>query len=196
MKTEKKTKEKANEILRQTLHILLGVVYITIFYFLPKEQSSPLIALFLILGTIISLTHTHMKLFPFLKKILLLVERENEKHLPGKAAIDFTAGILLSIILFYPFSKTVSIAALIVLTFGDGFSTALGKKFGKIKTLGKRTLEGTLAGIIASAIALLPFLPIQTAIIASITGMLAEYLPLNDNYTIPIAAGIAILAFL
>ena len=82
--------------------------------------------------------------------------------------------------------------AAIVLGIGDGASTLAGKAFGKTKIVGEKTLEGTIAGIGASALALLALFSPQAAIAGAVVGMLAEYFPINDNYTIPIAAAAAL----
>jgi len=117
-------------------------------------------------------------------------------NIPGKGALIFTFGLLLTNIVFYPFGKTVLIGAILTVTFGDGLSTLVGKLFGKRQIMKNRTLEGTLAGMIAAAIALSFIVPIHIAIITAIVGLLAEYIPLNDNYTIPIAAGFCLALLL
>jgi len=83
-----------------------------------------------------------------------------------------------------------------VAVFGDAASTVFGLKFGKHKIAGKKTLEGTLGGIAASAFFLLFIFQWPVALAAATIGMIAELLPFDDNFTIPIAVGImlAILA--
>lgn len=183
------------EIKRQIVHILLGILYIILFLFLDQELA--LVGLLLIfgLGSLISYIHAHVKPLPFLKDVLDRVERDKEKHIPGRAALSFTLGIILAAILFSQVDKLVIIGAIITVTFGDGFSTLIGKWFGKMKTLGDKTLEGTLAGIGAATLVLLLFFPIQVALAVAIFAMLAEYLPINDSYTIPIVTGV-VLVFL
>ena len=184
------------EIKRQLVHLLLGIVYIILFLFL--DQSTALVGLLLIfgLGSLISYTHAHVKPLPFLKDILEKVERNKEKHIPGRAALTFTLGIILASILFSQLDKLVIVGAIIAVTFGDGFSTLIGKWFGKMKTLGNRTMEGTLAGIGAATLVLLLFFPIEIALAVAIFAMLAEYLPINDSYTIPIVSGVVLALIL
>jgi dolichol kinase len=82
------------------------------------------------------------------------------------------------------------LGGLCALIYGDSVSTIFGIKFGKHKLIGKRTWEGTIAGMLAA----LPFLailfPIQIALATAIIAMLAELLPINDNFSIPIATAI------
>jgi len=183
------------ELKRQFIHILLGVFYIILLYFLPKEHSFAALLAIFGLGSFISYTHAHIKCLPFLEDIISRVQRNREKHIPGRAALSFTLGVILASIVFYPMQKLVLIGAIVALTFGDGFSALIGKWVGKRKTFGNKTMEGTIGGIVAATIALTFFFPFEIALAAAIFAMLAEYIPINDNYVIPIVSGL-VLAFL
>ncbi|HZX20295.1 MAG TPA: hypothetical protein VFF13_04750 [archaeon] len=179
------------ELKRQIIHILLGIFYITLFIFLEQYTAILAIAIIFGIGSFFSYTHTRNGI-PFLQKILDEVQREKEINIPGKAAMHFTLGILLSAIIFSQTDKIITIGAITALTFGDGFSTLIGKLVGKFKTFGGKTLEGTIGGVIAAWIALMIFFQLETALAAAIFAMIAEYLPGNDNYTIPLAAGLVL----
>lgn len=183
------------ELKRQLIHILLGILYIILFVFL--DQTTALFALIIIfgLGSFFSFTHAHIRPLPFLQDMLAKVQREREKRIPGRGALSFTLGIILASILFSQLDKLVTIGAIIAVTFGDGFSTIIGKGFGKFKSIGNKTWEGTIGGVIAAWIVLMAFFSLETALAAAIFAMLAEYIPINDSYTIPIVTGI-ILAIL
>ncbi|MCR4336046.1 MAG: hypothetical protein NUV57_05955 [archaeon] len=183
------------ELKRQIIHILVGALYALIAYFLPKEQF--FILLLAIFGTGSFLSYIQMKTnyFFFLQNLISTVERTREKHIPGRAALSFTLGILISSIVFYQFEKIILIGAIITLTFGDGFSAIIGNWIGKHKIFGNKTFEGTIGGIIAATIVLTFFFPIEIALPAAIFAMLAEYIPINDNYVIPIVSGL-VLGFL
>ena len=184
MKTEKK---------RQLIHILLGGIYVIIAFFLPKELSFISFLVIFATGSFISYTHAHLTPVPFVKDIIEKVERKKETHIPGRAALSFTLGVILSTILFYSFDKLILVGAILALTFGDGFSTIIGKTFGKRKTTDGKTIEGTIGGIIAATIALSLFFNFEIALATAIFAMLAEYIPINDNYTIPIVTGIVLI---
>ncbi len=177
------------EFKRQLIHILLGVLYLSVIYFFEKEAAITILLLFFAVGSFISYSHKHLKPIVFLKEIIEIVERDKEAHIPGKAALSFTLGVLLATIVFYSFDKLIILGAVIALTFGDGFSTIIGKEVGKLKTPGNKTIEGTIGGIIAGTIALGLFFHIEIAFAAAIFAMLAEYIPINDNYTIPLVTG-------
>jgi len=186
MKTEKK---------RQLIHLMLGVFYTAIVFFIPKEQSLIVLLGIFGLGSLASYTHAHVTPLPFLKDILEKVQRKKETHIPGRAALSFTLGIILSAILFYNMNNLVLIGAIIAVTFGDGFSTIIGKWKGKRKTTNNKTLEGTIGGIVAATIVLSLFFKPEIAVATAIFAMLAEYIPINDNYAIPLVSGL-VLVFL
>lgn len=90
---------------------------------------------------------------------------------------------------------------LIVLGLGDPAAAIVGKRFGKIKLLGGRTLEGTLAFVGVGALASFAFLSLVhpslatgtallAAVLGGVAGAVAELVSgrLDDNLTIPLAA--------
>ena len=144
------------EFTRQAMHIIGGIFFAALFLILEVDAAIAMIAIIFSLGVLVSDAHKRWNGFPFLRSILSGAERENENEVPGKAAIEFTLGMLITAIIFYNFGSTVLAGAALVLGIGDGVSTLAGKAFGKTKILGSRTLEGTAAGAIAAALALLP----------------------------------------
>ncbi len=183
------------EFFRQAMHIMLGSACIALFYFLPKESAIISLFLILFLGGLVSYAHMHIKALPFIKEIISFAQRKEESQAAGIAALNFALAGLLTAIIFYPLEVKITLGALAVLTFGDGFSTIIGKAFGKTKLAAGRSLEGTVAGIAAACVALSFFFPLQIAVPVAVVGMVAEFLPINDNYSVPMAAGI-ILAIL
>lgn len=183
------------ELLRQGIHIVGGAFFAALFIFMPKESALISIAGIFFIGAMIALWHRIYGPLPIVQEILQKVEREDEKGIPGKAGLVFAIAALLTAIIFFGFDGKIIAGGILVLSFGDGFSTLAGKKFGKVKIAGEKTIEGTAAGILAAWIALAPLFPLQTALAGAVAGMLAEHLPVNDNFSIPIAAAAA-LAFL
>jgi len=100
----------------------------------------------------------------------------------------------LVIVLFQ--DKIIVLGALSALIYGDSASTIFGIRFGRHKLIGKRTLEGTIAGMLAMLPFLLAIVSIPIAIATAVIAMLAELLPVNDNFTIPIAAAIVLSVLL
>ena len=181
------------EIVRQLIHVVLGACFIALLYFLPFDLAATFIGVVALLGLAFSLAIANRMVQPKrVLKLLHLVERPGELRKTGEPALWFVLGTSLTVLLFPV--KEVAIGALIVLTIGDSVSTIVGRNRGKIVLKGWRTLEGSAAGIIAATVFLAPFFPLQTAFIGAFIGMLAEYLPINDNVTIPLAAAVALSA--
>jgi phytol kinase len=105
--------------------------------------------------------------------------------------VFLAAGIILSLIMF---SGNVAYAAIVIVAVGDPTARFIGKVFGRTR-LGRKSLEGFMAGWIVSLLAASVFVSPLLAMIGATTGMLLELSGiLDDNLTIPIGAGSLILA--
>jgi len=180
------------ELRRQFMHFLFGSAIIALVTFLEVQKSLFVLITLFITGLVFSFAIKKGAKIPVISAIVKKVERNYEKHLPGKGALLFFLGAIITIILFQ--EKTIVLGALCTVVYGDSASTVFGKKFGKHIIAGKRTWEGTIAGFLAALFFLSFLFPLQIAIITALIGMLAELLPFDDNFTIPIAAGIALKA--
>lgn len=102
------------------------------------------------------------------------------------------------------FPPTVAMVALVVLGVGDPAAAFVGRRWGRVKLLHGRSLEGTLAffgaGLVASMVALSLWHPelarplaLGMAIAAAAAGAVAELLAhrIDDNFAIPLAAAAA-----
>ena len=156
-----------------------------------------ILLLSILLGYGVSRLHIRGAQLPVLTRLINMAEREKDKAFPGRGALRFLTGALLSLIVFRNNPDIVA-AAIIVLALGDAASTLVGISFGRHRIFynKKKSFEGSIAGVAAAflgVVALTPFSPL-TAMAASLTGMLVESLPLgiDDNLTVPPAAGLAI----
>jgi len=178
------------ELTRQAIHLLLGLIIISLLLFYGRATALIASTILLVAGTLTGfITLKGIKL-PVIYSFLKKAERAEEKKLPGKGPLTFLIGILLALSLFP--SKT-ALGALIVLVFGDSVSTLIGKQLGKTKLPNNKTLEGTLAGLIVSFLALQFWFPLNVSLAVALIGMLAEFLPVNDNISIPVVSGIALM---
>ncbi len=126
------------------------------------------------------------------------VAHEHERHRINSSTWYTTALLILSLTM-PPLAVT---AALLVLGVGDPMAGLIGRRWGRTKLVGGRSLEGSLAfvaaGGIAAAVALLLIYPTlglgpvaALAGTAALAGALAELLvrKVDDNFSIPVAAG-------
>ena len=184
----------AIEIRRKLIHIFLGAAIITGIY----THTITVFHLFLLLafGVFLSFIMVRWNI-PLVSKMLDLCERKHSH--PGKGAITFVIGCILALKLF---PMDIALAAIVVLSIGDGISTIVGIAIGRTKTILSevKLLEGTIIGIVLASIGAWLFVPLWQAIIASTVamGLEATELKLNnkilsDNILVPLTAGTAIL---
>ena len=118
-----------------------------------------------------------------------------EEGLTG--ALPFTGGVLLAFLLF---PRSVALASMVPLVFGDRAGLLVGKSIGSVQ-IGKKTLEGCMGCFTTTLVAYLVMdwvwpdvfhYPFAVILGASLIGTLAEALPrpFDDNLTIPIAVGV------
>ncbi len=183
------------EFRRQFFHYFFGCIIILLIGILGSQNFLIANMLILFAGYFISLKIKQKKSIPIINKqiniLLNYAGRKTEKQIPGKGALTFFGGTLLAGILFYN-NILILIGAVIPLVFGDSFSTVFGKLIGKTK-IHNKTLEGSITGILVSFVYLLILFPISTALTAAVLGMSAEYLPIEDNYTIPVITGLTLM---
>ncbi len=181
------------EIKRQLVHLFFGLAFIALLVFSGLENTKLVLGTGLVLGglTAFILSKGH-RLFPF-SQIVEIVGRDTEEF-PGKGALSFFAGMLLTMVLFN--SEQIVLGAMLVTVVGDAFSTLIGKKFGKKKIIENKSLEGSAAFFFSAEFALLlaGFSP-ATSLVVALSGTIVELIPFEDNLTIPVACG-AVLTFL
>jgi dolichol kinase len=197
-------KELRDEITRQIMHIILGLLIICIILLFPRDISLIILFIFFcfsILLSILIVVYRPITHFPFIGFFLQHISRDvDRKKFPAKGLIFFLAG---SIIVLKLFSLDIALASISVLTFGDSVSTLtglFGKARYKLKLFSRfKTFYGTILGIIASFFISLIFIDITYALIASVFGMLAEAVSIklgeeeaDDNFIIPLVAGTAV----
>ncbi|MBN1941358.1 MAG: hypothetical protein JW772_04215 [Candidatus Diapherotrites archaeon] len=181
------------EIRRQSIHLIFGSIFLILILLLGVSTAFEIILACFLLGIIISLLLVKGVHIPLIYSIVREVEREHEKEWPGKGAILFFLAAIIVILVFQ--ELFIVVGALSVLVYGDSIATIIGLKFGKHRLIGKRSIEGTIAGIVASLPFLIAIFPVHVALSAAVIGMLAELLPVNDNFTIPIAAALFLKLF-
>ncbi len=184
------------ELKRKIIHIILGLALTTLLY--NDLLSTTALILGLICGILLILItkYAHIPLF---SHALDQFERtEYRKDFPGKGTFFFVLGSSLTITIF---PKEIALASILILTFGDSMSAVFGLIIGKTRNpwreKSKKTLEGTLAGIVCATITATIFIPLLHAAFASTLVMTLESLDLqkksiflDDNLLIPILSAV------
>ncbi len=182
------------ELHRQLLHALLGSFFIAVLLLFGEWNVFYAATALLVLSGIASSSLSDGNKIPVVSKLVSIAERFGEKKRSGVALSLYCAGVMIVSGLsdLFP-DKPVLLAALIVLAYGDSVATLAGKAIGKTKILGNRTLEGTVTGIVVSFVLLVLALnPLMwwKALPIAIVGMLAEYLPIDDNISVPLVSAL------
>jgi len=181
------------ESLRQIIHIASFLVALVSKYLLGIHIVVSLISAVTMLYIMSEFARIQGAKFPIVSAITWKAARKPELYEFATAPIFFALGIMLSLVLF---PDPANYAAVVILTFGDGFATIFGKKLGRTVipfNKGKR-LEGSLFGFVFAFLGVLIFVTPVKALIGAALGMLIEVLPLpiNDNLTIPLITGLAL----
>lgn len=132
---------------------------------------------------------------PIMSWVIRQAATEAELYEFASAPIFFALGILLTLILF---PSPISHASIAAFTIGDSTATLVGSTLGRhnLPINRGKTLEGSLAAIIATFIAALAYTRPETAAATAVIAVAIEAspLPLNDNLTVPILTAALLMA--
>lgn len=183
------------EYKRQFMHMLIGSNFIGLVLWLGVETTLLIAFAMFLLGVFVHLAVKAGFHVPVLYDVVLHIERDHEKHIPAVASTLFVLSVC--ILLFFFKRPEIVLGALAALAYGDSAATIIGKHFGRTKLISNRTLEGTFGGIVVSAIAIYLIIKnLEVSLIAATLGMLAEYLPIDDNFSVPLATAVALTLLL
>ncbi len=104
--------------------------------------------------------------------------------------------IVSALLATYLFDPDVAAAALVFLIVGDTLAAMVGLAWGKTRVFGK-SLEGFVAGFVSSFAAaglLVPALPLPAVALGAFVAAVVEVLPIpvDDNFRIPLVAGLVL----
>ncbi len=181
------------ELFRKTIHLsansLIPLAYL--FLNIPKIWMTILIGIASVVFVMIDIRRTRngwlSKIFAKLFNSMLR-SHELEGKLTGASYVLIGSFISIAI-----FPKEIAVLALLFTAIGDTAAALYGRKFGKLRIWNK-TLEGSIAGLIACTIIALffPQIPNIIKFSGAFAAMFIELLPINidDNLRIPLFSGI------
>ncbi|UCE27946.1 MAG: hypothetical protein JSW52_04110 [Candidatus Coatesbacteria bacterium] len=178
-------------IARKIWH-LLGIIIPVVYWpgWLARETILWIVGVALILLVIVEILRftlrTVQRAFTFVFGLLLRDEEIKGPH----GSLYFLSGVFVCVLLF---PKELACTALVYLAVGDTAAEVIGRKFGRVKLLGPKTLEGTASCFVLSAAVGLFLLPWPLALVGAAAGTLFELFGTGniDNATIPVGAGAA-----
>lgn len=193
------------EVERQLIHLFTGVALIFLIR-TTGDIALPILVLLLVFCAVVSVVIMLNMLPLSLSSFLCRWGRPSKQTIPLKGTILLLCGITLSFALF---PEEIACASIAVVALGDSVATAIGVLIGrhKLPYSGKKTVEGTLSGMIAAFLVASIFVTPVQAFIGSAGGMLLESVIdiqtirefnsqmifnffLNDNFLIPLFSGL------
>lgn len=180
---------------RKFLHFSLGIfiVFLMNSGYLELYVKHILVA-GLVTALVLSIIVRYLKPKFLIKALELFDKPEDIEKFPGKGAIYYIVGAVISIFLF---NKDIASASILILTFGDPTAFVIGKYYGKKRIVinKNKLLEGTMAGVFLGTAVASIFVPFPVAFFGAAFGMMAEavelkFMKLDDNFFIPFVSGV------
>ena len=182
---------------RALFHILSGLSIVIAALLLPRTVL--LIALGVAAAAFLSIDLIRLRVprlnRRFVQLLMPFLKRNEAYRLTGSSYM-----LAASLIALLVFPRDIAVLAICFLAVGDTSATLVGGYIGKMKIFGK-TLEGVLACFISCVAAGLILyqvglnISVLTVIVGAVGATIAEALPLpiNDNLTIPLLSGLAMI---
>ena len=176
---------------RKSTH-LLALLIPAIYLIFPREWAIGLmIAANILIISFEIVRLRQCRVWRFLAPVFGPMVRPKEQNGNFTGALYILLSSLLCIVLFNKFIATTAITFIIV---GDVGSAMVGRRWGKHRLLGTKTLEGSLAFLAISlgVTAAFPNVPWSVGIIGAVVATVAEALSIHrdDNLTVPLTAGL------
>ena len=189
-----------NEVYRKSIHLLSSLIPIAYIFFNKKLIFTLVFFLFLILLIIEVFRFRKNLISLYFNKILGSVVRNYEQSSVMSATLLVMAALFCIIF----FDRQVSIISLLILSVSDSLAAIFGLKYGHIRIINNKSLEGTYAFII-SALAILFFthfylnfsIPLFTGILSIVIVSIIEHVTPTkfDNITTPISSCLLLTLF-
>lgn len=182
------------EAIRKALHVLLSLMAAAVVWWLPGTAAASVLAAATMLALSVEVGRRASGRFAraFQRRLGPLLRDRETGRLTGATtlAIGYTAAALL-------FPGTPALAGILVAGLADAVAAVVGKRFGRVRYPGGKSLEGSmafLAIVMAMAVLLLPgghpLVIVGLAVL--LTGLEALTLPVDDNLYLPPATAAAV----
>jgi diacylglycerol kinase (CTP) len=179
---------------RKLYHLFGGIGLLSLYYLLGRQQALVCYGVLVLVVLAIDIARLKVPAFNlFVQTRFSSFIRKNEANkLTGTA--PYVLGIGLTLLLY---RTDIAAAAICFLAFGDVAATTVGERYGRTKIAGEKSLEGTLAFVVAAVLsgALLNVAGIHLMhgliLAGALVAAAAELQPLrvNDNIVIPVVSG-------
>jgi dolichol kinase len=182
------------EFIRKGIHLFALVIPVG-YYLIPFPVTIICVSVSAVISIIIDFSRFNSwKLWHYVAFLLRPIIREHETKggFTGASYILTTSAICIAI-----FPKVIAIAAITFIIVGDSAAALVGRKWGRHKIIGKKTVEGSSACLISLVLVsfVLPGLPTAAALPGAVAATLAETFSgkIDDNLAVPIISGFVML---
>lgn len=177
------------ELLRKTTH-LTGFFIPLLYIVLDKSTMMFIAGAFAGIAVIVEflkwVSESFRELFFRFFEFIL---RRHERKGAITGATYYIISTFLCIVLF---DKHIAIVSIFFIVLGDTAAALVGKAWGRIKLIGSKSLEGSMACFIVCAAISLFWIDPVVGLTGAFVATLAELLPLrlDDNLTVPLISGV------
>lgn len=176
------------ELLRKSTH-LAGLIFPIFYIFLNRSYMIVIVGCIAAFALCVEFAK---RVFPSIRAMffqyLKLLLRSHEKQGAITGATYYLIGVFLCIVIF---DKLVAITCILFIILGDTAAALVGKRWGRTKLIGNKSLEGSAACFIVCGVITLPLINPIVGITGAFFATLTELLPLriDDNLTVPLISG-------
>ena len=176
------------ELLRKTTH-LAGFFIPLIYIVLDKPKmiiiAGALVGIAVIVEFLKWVSESFRELFFRFFEFIL---RRHERKGAITGATYYIISTFLCIVIF---DKNIAIVSIFFIVLGDTAAALVGKAWGRIKLIGRKSLEGSAACFIVCAVISVFWIDPVIGLTGAFVATLAELLPLriDDNLTVPLISG-------
>ncbi len=179
-------------VARKGLHFLSFLIPVFIYLTPPAVYQPVTLLLFLIavgVETLRNTTDWGHALFQRLFGSMLKGAERQRLRITGATYLLFSTFLLAHL-----FIKPIVVVSLLFLSVGDAVAGVVGRRWGRHKLIGNKTLEGSLAMLLSCWLIVwfVKEIPIAVKIIAGLGATVLEALeiPVDDNLLIPLGTGL------
>lgn len=199
LKDLKENNNIKSEFYRKLIHVFSTVIPI-LYLFTSKDFIVSFVGIGTFLMIVLDVLKAYTNFFEKIyRQVFQFILREDEKDFKKTLLTGgtyYAIGIFLSLLLF---TKEIAIFAILIMIWCDTMAALIGKKFGKIKLIGDKTLIGSIAFLLTGFILVLilqfvfpDYNYYKPGFITVIFAMLIEqvgFFKINDNLVLPLFSG-------